>query len=277
MVPFSFVLQPGESPEQAFARLLRVFAWEAHRLRNDSGKDLPEAIHQLRLLIKRFRALLWFVRPSIPKLVEARAKDTLRKASLLLAAQRDAMVMRKTLEEVMRKSPDRVLQQEAFSGDPAFRDRKKLSRLQRAAAKKFLRALQQVRQSGVRTDAPWPSPSERLEQAFRAAKKAGEKALRKKKDNAFHDWRKKTKRLFYVLELTQPAPKGRLARMMEQTDKLQKKLGDYHDCVVTGTYLRKRKKTFPRSFTRESLHLLEKRKHHLRKKVRKLARSVKSP
>jgi len=273
--PSFFSLRPGEKLNRGFVRLLEVFARKVRRRPGDSEQELPEAIHQLRVLIKRFRALLWFVRPALPSTMKRRTRRKLRKASHLLAAQRDAMIIGKTLEKVSRKSPNLLMCPAAIPENPEGKDRKKLRRLRQEAMKVFLQVIQEIR-SAARNNFSWPSPSDRLYKAFQAVKKTGKKALREKKDAAFHDWRKKTKRLLHLLELTQAAPTKRMEQTIRRTDRLQEKLGDYHDYAMTGMFLRNNPSAqLPRFFIRRSLHLLEKKKRHLQKKTRRLARSVK--
>ena len=63
---------------------------------------------------------------------------------------------------------------------------------------------------------------------------------------------------------------------INQVDKLQEKLGDYHDCVIAQNRLQRNlfDEVSPR-VVRHTVDLLQERKHRLRKKVRKIARHIK--
>jgi CHAD domain-containing protein len=63
--------------------------------------------------------------------------------------------------------------------------------------------------------------------------------------------------------------------LLERVDKLQEKLGDYHDSVVVQDHLQKKTpdKATP-LLVRHSVNLLKKRKRHLREDVRKIAKQL---
>jgi CHAD domain-containing protein len=127
----------------------------------------------------------------------------------------------------------------------------------------------------VKVHSQWPATSDRMTQAFHATKKAGERALKRDDPGQFHVWRKRAKRLLYLLQLTQTVPCKRTARLLERIDELQEKLGDYHDSVVVQDHLQKKTpdKATP-LLVRHSVNLLEKRKRHLREDVRKIAKQL---
>jgi CHAD domain-containing protein len=106
----------------------------------------------------------------------------------------------------------------------------------------------------VKVHSQWPATSDRMTQAFHATKKAGERALKRDDPGQFHVWRKRAKRLLYLLQLTQTAPCKRTARLLARVDELQEK----------ATPL----------LVRHSVNLLEKRKRHLREDVRKIAKQL---
>jgi CHAD domain-containing protein len=68
-----------------------------------------------------------------------------------------------------------------------------------------------------------------------------------------------------------------MARTIKRVDKLQEKLGDYHDCVIAQDRLAEEvllSKVPPR-VVRRTMDLLEMRKHQLRKEARQIARHIK--
>jgi CHAD domain-containing protein len=130
----------------------------------------------------------------------------------------------------------------------------------------------------AKSKSKWPSCSDRLARAFLAVQKAGKEALNSDDAAQFHDWRKKAKRLLFQLQLTQAVPGQRMARTIKRVDKLQEKLGDYHDCVIAQDRLRKNPPfEVPPRVVRRTMDLLEIRKHHLRNEARQIARHIKSP
>jgi CHAD domain-containing protein len=264
--PFAFQTDDDLGP--GFVHVLEQMAIEAGRILDSPRGTLSESVHEIRVLVKHLRALLWFASPVFSSSEMELSKSRLRKASRLLAAQRDFAVMqsilvqlsRKTSNSTFRKTIVRMAQakdsQQSAVGKPDGSLRKAVAIL--LATIKDLK-----RYAKIKTI--WPSCADRLTQALH-----GEKAAQ------FHDWRKKTQRLLYQLQLTQRAPGKRMTHTILQVDKLQEELGEYHDSVVAQDRLQQNApdKT-PARLLRHCAHLLEKRKHRLRKKVRKIAGQLK--
>src|SRR5471032_1847617 len=97
--PEAFALSWHKKSADSFARILRRIAAHARSLSGDGRFSAEEVIHEVRLLIKRVRALLWFARPSLARTIEAEARTQLRKASELLAGQRDIKAAQTTFEK----------------------------------------------------------------------------------------------------------------------------------------------------------------------------------
>ena len=275
--PFAF--QPGEEVERGFFRALEEMAIEGRRIEQMSHGTAAESVHGTRVLIKRLRALLWFASPAFSASALERPKTDLRKASHLLAAERELAVMRFQLEALARKtskSADRnALLRLAHAQDSHSATFARPERSLRHAAAIVLTTIRELKQK-TNGGSHWPSVSKRLAKAFRALEKAGKKALRGADPVQFHDWRKRAKRLLYQLQLTQDDGDKRTVQTIDRVDQLQQKLGDYHDAVIVQDCLQK----YPPDeistrLVRHSVHLLEKRKHRLRKKVRKIAGHIK--
>jgi CHAD domain-containing protein len=275
--PFAFQTDDDLGP--GFVHVLEQMAIEAGRILDSPRGTLSESVHEIRVLVKHLRALLWFASPVFSSSEMELSKSRLRKASRLLAAQRDFAVMqsilvqlsRKTSNSTFRKTIVRMAQakdsQQSAVGKPDGSLRKAVAIL--LATIKDLK-----RYAKIKTI--WPSCADRLTQAFVSAKKSRKRALHGEKAAQFHDWRKKTQRLLYQLQLTQRAPGKRMTHTILQVDKLQEELGEYHDSVVAQDRLQQNApdKT-PARLLRHCAHLLEKRKHRLRKKVRKIAGQLK--
>jgi len=276
--PLAYAFQPQEKIRDGFVRVLRKISARGLSL-TYSHEPTDELIHEGRLLIKRARALLWFARPALALSTYARARARLRTAAGLLADQRDLAVTQATLEQLAREASntrDRAALAQIFrsivrNSPVGEAPKKTLRQALQKAVKVLLQSVDKIKRSA--TDrAAWPSPSERMAEAFRAMREAGKKARHTGKDTDFHEWRKKSKRLLYQLELTRSEPGRRMARAMKRIEKLQDNLGAYHDAVVVEDRLR-RMLPFPSS-ARRVLCLLEKRKTRLRKKACKIPRRL---
>ncbi|MEP6672564.1 MAG: CHAD domain-containing protein [Chthoniobacter sp.] len=277
-VPTRFAFLPGEEVERGFIRVLGEIAIEGRRLAPSSHGTNAESVHSTRVLIKRLRALLWFASPAFSASALERPKSDLRKASHLLAAERELAVMRSHLEALARKtskSADRkVLLRLADAQDNHADNSAKPEQLLRQAAAIVLTVIKVLKQQAT-GNSHWPSNSERLAKAFRASEKSGKRALRGEHAEQFHDWRKKAKRLLYQLQLAPGIPDERMVQTTIWVDQLQDELGDYHDAVVAQNRLRKfSPDEVSKRLVRQSVHLLEKRKRRLRKQVGKIARHI---
>lgn len=278
--PSTFAFKPDEKVDQGFLRVLEQLTIQACRITRHSHSMVSDPVHDARVLIKRLRALLWFASPAFSTPEMNRAKSHLREASQLLAAQRDLVVMRSILQMLSRKTRNscyrKTLVRIARGQDhrQPFPDKTDRSLPQAVAI--ILATIKQIKKK-AKISFDWPSSSDRLAQAFLATKKSGKKALHGDDPAQFHDWRKKAKRLLYQLQLAQADPSKRMAHIIKGIDKLQEKLGDYHDSVIAQDRLRKMlpEKIEP-LLLRHSLNLLEKRKNRLRIKVRKIANYIKS-
>ena len=274
--PEAFTLSWHKQSADSFARILRRIAARAQSLSGDTRTSAEDAIHEVRLLIKRVRALLWFARPSLARTIEAEARTQLRKAAQLLAGDRDSTVAQTTFEKMLdeidstrgREALEKTSQAlRARNGGPDDRAREKVEKAVKLLCAEIDDFAQAVESSGK-----WPSAMKRTEKAFRVMRKRGKKARRTRADGDFHAWRKKTKRLLYLLEMRDGDATRREKRLLEQVSKLQSVLGEDHDCVVTAQQLPARGEARP--VARAVTKLLDERRRRLRKKSLKLARRV---
>jgi CHAD domain-containing protein len=277
--PSSFAFHPNESIERGFVRVLGQLALQARRLTQHADGKISESVHDTRVLIKWLRALLWFAGPAFSTSEMNRAKSHLRRASHLLAAQRELEVMQSMLKRLSQKTENpayrKALAQIAKAEDSQQASTKRSGQSLRQAVRILLGTIKHFEQR-VKTRSKWPSCPKRVAQAFLAVQKSGKKAL--KSDNAaqFHNWRKKAKRLLYQLQLTQAVSGKHMTRTIEQVDKLQQELGDYHDCVIAQDRLHNGLDVEVSSVVvKRTVKLLELRKDRLRKRARKIGRQIK--
>jgi len=274
----SLAFQPDEAIEKGFVRILEQLAGCAAVIAPRSPRKLADSVHNARVLIKRLRAYLWFAKPAFSLSELTQAKSSFQVASHLLAAQRDLVVTRSILQMLSRKTSNityrkTLIRLSRNSSGTAILHGETIQTLGQVAAI-LLQTIKEII-ARVKVHSQWPATSDRMTQAFDATKKAGKRALKHDDPAQFHVWRKRAKRLLYLLQLTQTAPCKRTARLLERVDKLQEKLGDYHDSVVVQDHLQKKTpdKATP-LLVRHSVNLLKKRKRHLREDVRKIAKQL---
>jgi CHAD domain-containing protein len=276
-----YAFQPGEKIGPAFIRVVEQITRQA-RLLSNRARSEPETLHKIRLLIKRTRALLWLAKPVFSTSTLSQVKSGLKKAAHRLGTQRDLAATQSTLQQLAeqtsktrrRKALSRVsdlLRQARTSpGNPQATEGESL----RNALDLLLHALGAIK-AGVESAKEWPALSVRVKKAVHHARMAGKKARQAGSDAALHEWRKKAKRLLFVLEATAPHLPGKKVRRIKKIDALQDLLGTYHDYVIVGERLRAHEHGADLPPTRLALKLLEKKKARLRKKARQLAREAK--
>ena len=255
--------RPGESHAKGFLRILKRLAAEVKRANGSSPGPKSDPVHQTRVLVKRLRALLWLAGSAISPPEKNRIQSQLRQASHLLAPQRDQEVTQSLLKK-LAQPPDGIARKpkRAKGTEPA----QDTNAAQRASSLLLLALRDFTIQA--RTTTKWPSRQARLAKACRATKKAGKKALKTELPARFHDWRKKAKRLLYLLQWNRSACGEHIALLIKRVDKLQRRLGAYHDCVIAEEHLMKN--SSDKDEVERTIKQLQKRGSRLQKAVRKL-------
>ena len=197
--------------------------------------DRAERVHDVRKRLKKVRAALRLVRDGIGEDVFDRENGDCRDTARLLADARDGTVHLDTLD-ALRKHYGGSLKRNAFS------DLEKALEARRDEANRHLvetGTLDEVddRLHAIRDRIPdWPIPNDGFETARDGLKrvyKRGYKGLpnayAEGTAEAFHEWRKRAKYLWYHFRLLSPCWPGVLDAWAEETHELANILGDDHD------------------------------------------------
>ena len=265
MAGFPYVFSSRRQIAQEYPRVLRLISHRLTRLGKSPGAD---PLHEIRTLIKLLRALLWLAQPNLPPAAVASAKKHFQSAARSLSGAREHAVLRSTLKNLAAESSDaapvRHLTEKIARSNghlPA-----KLLHQAEAEVKKTITQLER----DVTVQQNWKSPAKRLKKSLKQVAKARAAAQKKKADPAFHEWRKKTKRLLYLLQVLAPRLSRKKRRLIPRIDQIQHQLGDAQDSVILQATLKKKlKRTDPT--LKPVLHQLDKRKKKLRKKAVKLS------
>lgn len=204
-----------------------------------AGKNRAEDLHQVRVTLKRLRALLRLARPVISEAFYGRENRRLKAAADRLAFFRDTAVSRRTLATLARRVTDKqgakaldlVLSRFVdHSPDPnRFRVRRE-SALRHAAA-----SLVEAKQSFESMLIPaeeWQALGPGLQKVYGQARNRMLRALTYQTPETFHDWRKQVKYLYYQLQMLEPISPRRLESMVSRLRELEDRLGEDHDLAV---------------------------------------------
>jgi CHAD domain-containing protein len=276
--PIPYALRHREPIGPGMVRILETMGRDARVLARQPESKLTDTIHDLRTLIKRLRAYLWFLRPILGKSRYRRANSELREAANRLGQVRDLYAVKTAL--VQAATPDTAQEDlqslvevsQAFAEETAEQGKaqapiKEIADVIFHVTRKTRGILEQTAKGG-------PSARHRAKKAFRSTQKAKKKALSQKDPALAHEWRKKTKRLLYVLQLAHRIPHLKLADHLKKVDQLQKILGDHHDNVVAEEHLRRHRADIKSSGLPRTLHLLKKRRKFLLKDARRIWNAI---
>jgi CHAD domain-containing protein len=209
----------------------------------EPSTERDEDLHQVRLAIKRLRAVLRVLRPVVSKTFFKRENTRLRSAARRLARLRDLAVARRTLEQVTDKleshSQEAAVQEvfEAFLAQTPASSHYEEDR--ETALRLAARALVQTRHAFQVLPLPergWKiEPG--LKKLYRQNRTWMKCASSSDKDEDFHEWRKRVKYDFYLLKMLTPMWPNRLGKTVKCLDCLQDKLGKDHDLAVLKSFL----------------------------------------
>jgi CHAD domain-containing protein len=236
-----------------------------------------ELVHEIRVAAKQFRALLQFLRPTAAAAFCDAQDRALGSAARSLAANRDLVVIRETLERVAhqcdwfsgRDSLHRLLlhlrAQRTDHGRQGAPLRQALASLTRSAA-----ALRARLQRG-------PSDAVLLEsfrKEYRRARRLTAKCRRKPGKESWHRWRKQVKALHYQAASLEPMRPRRLGRLAQRCWRLQVMLGRHHDLHITRERLRRlRIDPINEPCRTRSLHALDREIARREKKILRVTES----
>lgn len=202
----------------------------------DATRSEAELVHEIRVASKQFRALLQFVRGSAGERFCEAQDRRLADAARSLAADRDLLVVRETLELLARKcdrfsgrdSLHRLLlhlgEQRAGQGVPAATLRHALTVLTDAATAMRRRLQRGPANAGL---------IKAFRREYRQARRLTAKSRRKPGKAAWHHWRRQVKALHYQAASLQPVRPGSHGRLARRCWKLQGLLGCHHDLHLT--------------------------------------------
>jgi CHAD domain-containing protein len=279
-ISFPYAFSPKGKTGGEFGRVIRQISARLEKLRQAKPGDDTETVHEIRTTIKLLRALLWFAQPVLPPTTLAHARNGLQNAARLLAARRNLTAMQSTLRnlaeetgapqehDVIRQTGD-LLAAHAPKTTPRTMARQRNEAI--ARVQKTIRLLINAAAAG----SGWKSPKKRLRKARAAADRAQERAEDEPTPARFHEWRKKAKRLLYLLLLFHPDPQGKEKRDIAAVDELQHDLGDHHDAVILQEHLARHHPGHGADPAFEPIFgLLEERLQRLRKKAGMIARKL---
>lgn len=255
-------LQPDQSALREVRRIL--VEWIAAAAAVLARKKVTDAdIHEARKLLKKARAALRLLRPSIGEIAYRRENTALRNVARPLGAARDSRVLVAALDELVKHDRfRRILRQEQTQSRRALT--RALINKERTALRAVIERSDRWRLQGDE----WSAIGEGLRRTYRRGRKMFAAAKDSRDAESLHDWRKQVKYLWHQLQILEPLRPARIARLAARFHKLADQLGDDHDLAV----LRQKIESHAQAFERtrdldELLRRLDRRRVQLQTKA----------
>jgi CHAD domain-containing protein len=235
----AYRLHPGEAVPDGLRRCAREQLEQAvDELSTRAAGDPVDAVHEARKSLKKARSLLRLGRGTLDGDERRRENAALRSAGRRLSAARDAEVMLEATDELADRFAGRV-PQATFDAirrhlvgqrDPARRHLLE-SGLTGQVADELKAVRSRIDDWTLRRNG-WKALEPGLERSYARGRAGLQQAQSHPTVENLHEWRKRSKDLWYHLRLLKPFGPGIIGGAVKDADKLSKLLGDDHDLAV---------------------------------------------
>jgi len=243
---------PGPTEPAGLMLRARLAEQVAELLRRDSEirRGRPEGVHQARVASRRLRSALATYRPLVDRTVTDPVRAELKWFGQELAGARDALVVRRRLEQLVAQEPPGLMVPVAGARLETTYDARARAAADQVAAVldserylELLGALQRlVATPPLITEADRPAekvlPKRVRKDWHRLAEGVAGLDEAPEPDPAWHQVRKDAKRLRYAAEALEPVWGKKARRLARNAKKITSHLGERQDTVVAREHLR---------------------------------------
>jgi CHAD domain-containing protein len=198
-------------------------------------RDHDLAVHDARKCLKKSRSALRLARDDMGNEIRRDENVRLRDAGRRLSGVRDAQVLVETLESLEDELPATAYRPLRRSLAAHRKQLVKQSRDGGGQAQVVAQELTSIREhvgGWPLDDESFDSVRAGLRRMYRRGRSAMEEALEQGTDEAWHEWRKRVKDLWYSLRILQPIAPAQLSGMVDEADELSDVLGEHNDLSV---------------------------------------------
>jgi CHAD domain-containing protein len=235
----AYELQAVETVQDGLRRCAREQLDRAIDELTSQVEDNPiEAVHDARKALKKTRSLLRLSHATIDRRDRRRANAALREAGQSLSPVRDAEVKVQAVDELSRRYAGR-LPQSTFDAVRrhlgADRDTARQRLLSSGLANHVADELRAVRRridDMPMRDGGWQALAPGLLRSYRRGRDAMQVAAKEPTVENLHEWRKRTKDVWYHLRMLKPMAPGIVGGHAEEAEELSDLLGEDHDLAV---------------------------------------------
>lgn len=238
----SFRLKANESPSEGIRRIALGRAEKAIEELNRAGggDDSADAIHAARKDLKKLRGVVRLVRAELGDDLYRAENRRYRDAGRLLARSRDAEVKVETLKSLHERSGEELSADLVTAWLAELeRERDEIAEGSDEEGKSRLAEAKAAIEAGRKEITRWPLRDDSwqlvgagLLRGYRRGRRAMKRTRAEPVAENVHEWRKRTKDLWYQLRILREAWPPVLGETAEQAHKLADLLGDYHDLAL---------------------------------------------
>jgi CYTH domain-containing protein/CHAD domain-containing protein len=234
----SFRLERKEAVGEGLARVVGGRASKATEvLREDAGKDPAAAIHSARKDIKKIRSVLRLLRPELGEKAYRAENRRYREAGRGLSGSRDTEVKVATLTALEERFGHELPSASAWNWKRVLeRERREAAGVgtDATAIAAAADALEAGREAAAAwsLEGSWKLFGPGLETGYRRGRRAMARVAANPDPELVHEWRKRTKDLWYDLRLVRRAWPPVLGATVDSAHQLSDLLGDHHDLTV---------------------------------------------
>ncbi|MDD4932014.1 MAG: CHAD domain-containing protein [Methylacidiphilaceae bacterium] len=196
---------------------------------------MADEVHQIRVLAKKLRAYLRLFRGTFPKPCVPLEEKRIRRIAGNLSRARDEEICRQTLQWLAAKEKKESPRRRARAAlvplpepEAADLDKRKLARARKSIEARRLRLLALIDKHPAKEG----KLEEWLQKEYGKSRQGMREALREGSPEAFHQWRKRVKRLGYQTEIFCTPSRKRLGRLETKLLRLGRLLGRLQDLHV---------------------------------------------
>jgi CYTH domain-containing protein len=236
----AFRLKRKEEVGEGLVRIVRGRAAEAiEALREDAKDDSAAAIHSARKEIKKIRSVLRLLRSELGEKAYRAENRRYQEAGQALSGSRDAAVKVETLAALEERFGHGLPSASAWNWKRVLeRERQEAAgdSTDSEAIEAAIQGLGSGRDAAAdwSLDGSWKLFGPGLEKAYKQGRKTMARVAADPDPELVHEWRKRTKDLWYDLRLVRRAWPELLEPTVDRAHALADLLGDHHDLTVLG-------------------------------------------
>jgi CYTH domain-containing protein/CHAD domain-containing protein len=274
----AYRLKSKEKPKQGIRRIARGRAADALEQLED-----PDAggVHEARKDLKKLRSLLRLVRADLGSDFYRTENRRFRDAGRRLSAARDADVKLETLDSLQERFAEELPADGLKDFRRTLSDERALAADAIAGgAKPVAESLSAISKGRNRVTGwklqtqGWELVGPGLVRSYRSGRKEMKRTIAEPSPTTVHEWRKRSKDLWYQLRVLREAWPEAIDPAAEQAHELGDLLGDHHDLQVLAEDARRRRDLFPDDEGKKLVKLARRRQDELLAQAIDLGRRI---